>query len=78
MIACYSRIESEINLETIKQSYTNTVDKLNNELLLLKEKYEQVNIEKQLVNNKQEKSPVESYEEQNKKIKGNYYIHSLY
>ncbi|CAF1375878.1 unnamed protein product, partial [Rotaria sordida] len=37
------RLESATNLETIKESYINTVDELNKELLCMKEQYEQTN-----------------------------------
>ncbi len=36
-------IESSTNLETIKQSYVNTINELNQELLVMKEKSEQTN-----------------------------------
>ncbi|CAF4201426.1 unnamed protein product, partial [Rotaria sordida] len=37
------RLESATNLETIKESYINTIDELNKELLCMKEQYEQTN-----------------------------------
>ena len=39
----------------------------------MKERYEQLNAEKQIFNNELEKNPVELHEEQNKETEGNYY-----
>ena len=40
-------LESSNNLESIRQSYMNTVNELNQELLAMKEAYEQLDAEKQ-------------------------------
>jgi hypothetical protein len=40
-------LESTNNLEAIKQSYMNTVNELNQELLAMKEAYDQLDTEKQ-------------------------------
>ncbi|CAF0953552.1 unnamed protein product [Adineta ricciae] len=44
--------ESEMNLESIRQSYLNTVDELNQELMAMKERCEQLDAEKQSLNEK--------------------------
>ncbi len=52
-------IESSHNLESIRQSYLNTVNELNQELLAMKEAYEQLDSEKQGLVNELEKRPLE-------------------
>ncbi|CAF0830686.1 unnamed protein product [Adineta ricciae] len=46
------RSESETNLESIRQSYLNTVNELNQELMAMKERCEQLDAEKQSSNEK--------------------------
>ncbi len=53
-------IESATNLETIKESYTNTVNELNQELLAMKEAYDQLDAEKQILMDELEKRPINS------------------
>ncbi|CAF1066100.1 unnamed protein product [Adineta ricciae] len=43
------RMESARNLESIRESYENTVNELNQELSAVKEAYEQLNVEKQIL-----------------------------
>jgi len=50
----FSFKESDNNMETIRQSYLNAVNELNQELLATKEQYEQLDAEKQLLNNQLE------------------------
>jgi hypothetical protein len=51
-------------LETIKQSYSNAVNELNQELLAMKEAYEQVDAEKQFLISELDKRPVDLDREQ--------------
>ncbi len=53
-------IESATNLETIKESYTNTVNELNQELLAMKEAYDELDAQKQVLMNELEKRPINS------------------
>lgn len=55
----YFFAESTNNLETIRQSYMNTVNELEQELLAMKEAYEQLDSEKQVLSSELEKRPVE-------------------
>jgi len=48
----------------------NTVNELNQELLAMKEAYEQVDREKQVLIDELEKRPVEVYEEKAKQVTG--------
>jgi hypothetical protein len=48
----FSFKESDNNMETIRQSYLNAVNELNQELLATKEQYEQLDAEKRLLNNR--------------------------
>jgi len=59
-------IESSENMESIKQSYMNTVNELNQELLAMKEAYEQLDVEKQGLISELEKRPVQVDQEQAK------------
>ena len=45
-LCLFCRIESATNLEAIKQSYMDTLNELNQELLALKEAYEELDAEK--------------------------------
>ncbi len=51
-------VESGNNMESIRESYTNAVNELNQELLAMKEVYEQLDAEKQDLINELEKRPV--------------------
>ena len=51
-------------MESIRQSYLNTVNELNQELLAMKEQYEQLDAEKQLLNNQLENRSVIINQEQ--------------
>ncbi|CAF4949422.1 unnamed protein product, partial [Rotaria sp. Silwood1] len=62
------RLESATNLETIKESYINTIDELNKELLTMKEQCEILMAEKQALSNELGKKSVEFNIEQKKKI----------
>ena len=53
-------IESTTDLEAIKQSYINTIDELNQEILVLKEAYDQLDSEKQALLDELEKQPVKA------------------
>ncbi len=66
-------IESAIDLETIKQSYSNAVNELNQELLAMKEAYEQADAEKQFLISELDKRPVDLDREQGT---GNFYSFS--
>ena len=50
-------VESAKDKESIRQSYMNTINELNQELLAMKEAYEELNAEKQLLNSQLEKQP---------------------
>ncbi|CAF1318012.1 unnamed protein product [Rotaria sp. Silwood1] len=52
------RLESENNMESIRQSYINIVNELNQELLAMKEQCEQADVEKQLLTNQLENQSV--------------------
>ncbi|CAF4691400.1 unnamed protein product, partial [Rotaria sp. Silwood2] len=52
------RLESENNMESIRQSYINTVNELNEELLAMKEQYEQIDAEKQFLTNQLENQSI--------------------
>jgi len=60
-------------LETIKQSYVNTINELNTELLTLKEECEQLRAVKQVLNNQLEKQRVDFDREEDEQRLGNYY-----
>ncbi|CAF4111061.1 unnamed protein product, partial [Rotaria sordida] len=51
--------ESTSNLESIQQSYINTIDELNQELLVMKKQCEDLDTEKQVLSNELEKQSVE-------------------
>ncbi|CAF1445487.1 unnamed protein product, partial [Rotaria sordida] len=53
------RSESTSNLESIQQSYINTIDELNQELLVMKKQCEDLDAEKQVLSNELEKQSVE-------------------
>ncbi len=57
-------IESSDNMESIRQSYMNTVNELNQELLAMKEAYEQLDTENQGLISELEKRPIELDQEQ--------------
>jgi hypothetical protein len=63
-------LESTNNLESIKESYTNTINELDQELLAMKEAYEQLDAEKQVRLSELEKRPVEIDEEAAKQVIG--------
>ncbi|CAF4306265.1 unnamed protein product, partial [Adineta steineri] len=50
--------ESGNNMESIRQSYLNTVNELNQELLAMKEQYDQLDAEKHILNDKLENQSV--------------------
>ncbi|CAF3203995.1 unnamed protein product, partial [Rotaria sp. Silwood2] len=52
------RLESENNMESIRQSYINTVNELNEELLAMKEQCEQIDAEKQFLTNQLENQSI--------------------
>ena len=60
----YLSIESNDTLESIRQEYMNTVNELTQELLAMKEAYEQVDSEKQNLINELEKRPIAATQEQ--------------
>ncbi|CAF3671069.1 unnamed protein product [Adineta steineri] len=60
--------ESATNLETIKQSYINTIDELNKELLSIKEECAQLNTEKQILNDQLMKQCLDLEQKQDKEI----------
>jgi hypothetical protein len=45
VISCFFRVEAATNLETIKQSYTNTINELTQELSVMKEELEKRNVQ---------------------------------
>ncbi len=57
-------VESSNNLESIRQSYINAVNELNQELLAMKDAYDQIDAEKQDLINELEKRPVAVDQEQ--------------
>jgi hypothetical protein len=57
-------LESTNNLEAIKQSYMNTVNELNQELLAMKEAYDQLDTENQNLINELEKRPAQVDQDQ--------------
>ena len=52
-------IGSTSNLESIKESYINTIDELNQELLVMKKQCEDLDAEKQLLTDELQKRPVD-------------------
>lgn len=71
-------IESTIDLETVKQSYVNSIDQLSKELLNMKEQNEQLNTEKQLLNTQLENRSVDVDQEQDKQIEGSFHSFSYH
>ena len=74
-------LESASSLEAIKQSYINTVNELNQELLAMKEAYDQLDTEKQALVDELEKRSVEIDQNEVKRITGMLSIldvHALY
>ncbi len=65
-----SFVETTTNLESIKQSYINTIDELNQELLAMKEAYEQLDSEKQSLVTELEKRPIERDHQQTRQTNG--------
>ena len=63
-------VESANNLESIRESYINTVNELNQELLVMKEAYEQLDAEKQLLSNELDRRPLENGQSQGKQTIG--------
>ncbi len=59
-----NNLRSDDNLESIRQSYMNTVNELNQELLAMKEAYDQLDMEKQGLISELEKRPVEVDQDQ--------------
>ena len=59
-------------MESIQQSYVNTVNELNQELLAIKEAYEQVDSEKQLLNSELEKRSADTNQQQFQQTIGNF------
>jgi chromosome segregation ATPase len=57
-------LRSDDNLESIRQSYMNTVNELTQELLAMKEAYDQLDTEKQYLISELEKRPVEVDQDQ--------------
>jgi hypothetical protein len=53
-------LESTSHLELVKESYMNTMDELNRELLTMKEAYAQLDTEKQVLITELEKRPVQT------------------
>ncbi|UJR33572.1 hypothetical protein I4U23_021010 [Adineta vaga] len=72
------RSESATNLETIKQSYVNTVDELNKELLSIKEQCKQLTIEKEDLNQQLQKQSIDFSQEQNKLLRKSPPSNALY
>ncbi len=68
-ICCFS-IESTSNLESIRESYLNTVNELNQELLAMKEAYEELDREKQVLSNELEKRSFEIDQSETKQTIG--------
>ena len=57
-------VESVNSFESIRESYVNQVNELNEELLAMKEAYDQLDAEKQLLTNELEKRSIESGRDQ--------------
>ncbi|UJR13672.1 hypothetical protein I4U23_000684, partial [Adineta vaga] len=55
------RSESEANMESIRQSYTNTVNELNQELMAMQEQYEKLDAEKQSLNDQLENHSINDW-----------------
>jgi transketolase len=69
-------VESTNNLETIKQSYMNTVNELTQELLAMKEAFNELDAEKQVLANELEKQSTELRAEQARQTFGMFLISS--
>jgi len=67
-------LESTSNLESIKQSYMNTVNELNQKLLVMKEAYDQLDNEKQGLISELAKRPVEVEQEQPRQTFGMFFF----
>ena len=67
-------------MESIRESYVNTVNELNQELLIMKKQCEEYDIQNQLLNNELEKRPVQNNEESVEPNTGIYFVmnHSAY
>ncbi len=62
------------NIESIRESHINTVDELNRQLLAMKEAYEQLDTEKQVLISELEKRPVEVDQEQARQSVGMFFF----
>jgi hypothetical protein len=59
-------------MESIRQSYVNTVNELNQELLVMKEQCQQLDVEKQFLNSELEKRLADANQEQVKPTTGKF------
>ncbi len=67
-------LESSNNMESIRESFVNTINELNQELLVMKEAYDQLDVESQRLTNELEKQPTQVDQEQVKQSIGMFSI----
>jgi hypothetical protein len=72
----HSDLQLRDNTESIQQSYMNTVNELNQELLAMKEAYNELDAEKQVLANELEKQSAELRAEQARQTFGMFFISS--
>ncbi|CAF5229220.1 unnamed protein product, partial [Rotaria magnacalcarata] len=68
------RSEFTNNIESIRESYVNTVNELNQELLVMKKQCEECDIQNQLLTDELEKRPLRSNEESVEPNIGIYFV----
>jgi hypothetical protein len=61
-------------MESIRESFVNTINELNQELLVMKEAYDQLDVENQRLTNELEKQPTQVDQEQVKQSIGMFSI----
>ena len=69
-----SSLESNSNMESIRESFVNTVNELNQELLVMKQAYDELDVENQRLTNELEKQPLQVDQQQVKQSVGMFSI----
>jgi Fe2+ transport system protein B len=69
-----SSLESSNNMESIRESFVNTINELNQELLVMKQAYDEIDVENQRLTNELEKQPIQVDQQQVKQSVGMFSI----
>ena len=69
-----SSLESNNNMESIRESFVNTINELNQELLVMKQAYNELDVENQRLTNELEKQPLQVDQQQVKQSVGMFSI----